>query len=202
VSDRRPYYYHGANQRPINVPGNQWRHDPDHRHGVPYRSPNLQQQYGGWSAPPQGRQDYRGRDAPSPVAQQGARPGPAVQPAQQGFFTPKPEHRPGTNARPAATAPNARPATSAPNAPNYRAARPVPEPRPNALEGVGRGQQTRDYSARGQQSVPSRPQAPRAAAPVQQAPPPVQQVPPPAQANKPSRGAPASHPQGQGPGNR
>jgi hypothetical protein len=37
-----------------------WRHDPSHRHGVPYRDPNLRARFAGITASPEGRRAFRG----------------------------------------------------------------------------------------------------------------------------------------------
>jgi Protein of unknown function (DUF3300) len=176
VTDRRPFYFHGVDRRPIAMPGNVWRHDPDHRRGVPYRNPNLRQQYSGWSAAPDGRGEYRGHDRPATPM----RTEPVARPGSTGFFDSRGTERANPIARPGTAA-------STP-APQYRAARPAPEQPPHVFEGVGRGQETRNFSARGQQSLPSRPSAPPAASTTRPA--------APTSAARPSGGAPPSRPSG------
>jgi hypothetical protein len=228
VIDRNPFYYHNVDRRPIIGAGNNWRHDPDHRHGVAYRDPATRQQYGRVGSAPDSRREYRGRDRPATEGRYPAGNRTAVQPdapaqtlpgapaqtqsagapapaqpdnrtrAQPGFFAPRPEQRPsgtlpGTELRPNAggvaahqtapevrpgtdmrpnvggaaarqTAPEARPTPVRPPVPGY-ALRPTPETRPHAFEGVGRGEDVRNSSARGNASV--RVIAPPVAAPTQ-----------------------------------
>jgi len=45
VADRRPFYYHGHDHRPIVVHNGNWQHDPSHRRGVQYHNPILRTQY-------------------------------------------------------------------------------------------------------------------------------------------------------------
>ncbi|MFN0317375.1 MAG: DUF3300 domain-containing protein, partial [Burkholderiales bacterium] len=41
-------------------PPDRWRHEPNHRHGVPYRDPGLRQKFGRADARPEVRREYRG----------------------------------------------------------------------------------------------------------------------------------------------
>ena len=147
IVNRNSFYYRHVNRRP--VPGNGWQHDPDHRDGVPYRQPSLRQQFNRtqpMARAPDAQRDYGGRSAIAAApAAQGYR-------GQQGSIVP--------GARAAQTAAN--PVVSGPTlAPGSRAApddptvqRPVtrhnPEHRPQSMDGVNRGQDTRDTSSRGQ----------------------------------------------------
>jgi hypothetical protein len=197
--DRHPFYYHGRDHRPIADHGGDWRHDPDHRRGVPYRNPLLRREFGGAARASDARREYRGHQQPS-----------------GGFFAPQPS-APSAIARP--TLPGARtngpatrnndPATRAPSLPIYRNMRPAQEARPQVFEGVGQGRETRGFSARGQQSLQGRapapavsqprslPQAPmaRPSAPAMRSAPAPQSSPAPAQNSSPApaqRSAPAA----------
>ncbi|MDR3387577.1 MAG: DUF3300 domain-containing protein [Rudaea sp.] len=67
------FFYGGWDWRHHHVfgghpPGQQpspWRHDPGHRHGVPYRNASLNQQFGRGVSPADGRQEFRGRPSPA-----------------------------------------------------------------------------------------------------------------------------------------
>jgi hypothetical protein len=128
-----PPFFH-APGRPPPPPG-VWRHDPDHRRGVPYRSEPVRREFRQAPRPPAPpRAEYRGRQAPAPTIAPRAEP--SVRPP----------------------APRAAPA-----APQARA--PIPQSAPHALEGIrAGGPRTREYSARGQASMPRAPaNAPRGA---------------------------------------
>ncbi len=125
------FYYRNVNRRPL-LPGNVWRHDPDHRRGVPYRNPGVRQQFNRPPASPDVRRDFRGRvPAPGTGFDRGDRGSPGPGGTRQDFR----DNRPGTNVVP----------------------RPSFEQRPYALEGIGRGQDARDASTRGHASSPPRP---------------------------------------------
>ena len=54
LHDRRPFYFHGRDHRPITVRNGEWRHDPHHRHGVAYQNPLVRRDFGdarsaGWT---------------------------------------------------------------------------------------------------------------------------------------------------------
>jgi hypothetical protein len=153
ISSRPPFYFNGGGRRPGASPGSQWQHDPDHRRGVPYRDPALRQQLGRWNPATDARREFRGHEvpAPAPAVRSEASARPSGQ--QPGFFAPSAQQQ--------QVAPVAAPGTQAPR---YRYARPVESP-PQALEGVGRGQEARDSSARGQQSFQAPVYRQRAAAP-------------------------------------
>jgi hypothetical protein len=159
IVNPRPFYYH-RDRRSINVgPGNAWRHDPDHRRGVPYRDPSLRQRYGNWTPPPESRREYRGRERQREDPGTIARPAPDRRPPSAQPYVPP-------------SVPPQRPA------PTDRTPRIVPERPPTAFEGVGRGHEARESSVRGQRStqgqVPGRavapPRAPGPASPPAQAP--------------------------------
>ncbi len=151
--DHRPFYYHGSGRRPIVTHNGEWQHDPDHRRGVPYRNPVLRREFPTVARAVDARREYRGHTQPAGQA--------------QGFFNPQPPSAPiARQSAPRAGAAQ-RPVTSgqalpspAP-APLYRGMRRAQEPQPQVFEGVGRGGEERNYSARGQQSLQGR--APSAA---------------------------------------
>ena len=60
--------------RNVNAAPGVWRHDPDHRRGVPYREASLRHQFGRTGASPQGGRDFRGRDGVAAGGSQTARP--------------------------------------------------------------------------------------------------------------------------------
>jgi hypothetical protein len=151
---------------------------------------------------PDARRDFRGRLPEAvPRGEQGDRGQPRpVRPgtnAVQGPVTsagPRPAYAPGSRA------PGSRPAQKYP-AEQTGGARPYQEHRPQALEGIGRGQDARNASARGQASLPSRPPVQQrqptpqpqrvAPAPAQQATPQQQPQPAPSPHNPPrQRGEP------------
>ena len=170
VFNRNSFYYRNVNRWPNQ--GNGWQHDPDHRRGVPYRNPLLREQFNRPAGVPRtadaGR-DFRGR---FPHAANSPDPVPRVQPG--GRAQQRPTLQDPAAVQGAATSGGPRPAVvSVPRSvPTYPAQRGVvPERRPQALEGVGNGQDARNASARGQASFQSRPplQPPRSiAAPTQQ----------------------------------
>lgn len=135
-SDRHPFYYHGADHRPIVRTGDTWRHEPDHRRGVPYRNPLLRQEFATAGRASDARREYRGHGQ------------------AQGFFPPPQQPAPSALARPR---------LNAPAAPAPRAVQPAQPPQ--VFEGLGRGQETRNFSARGQQSLQGRSPAPAASQP-------------------------------------
>jgi hypothetical protein len=109
-----------------------WQHDPDHRRGVPYRNPGVRQQFIRPPASPDVRREFRGRvPAPGTGFDRGNRSS-AVPGGTRPEFR---DNRSGTNVVP----------------------RPSFERQPNALEGIGRGQDARDASGRGHASSPPRP---------------------------------------------
>jgi Protein of unknown function (DUF3300) len=143
IVDARPFYYHRAHRQPL-PPERIWRHDPEHRRGVPYRSPVVRERFRRTVGSPAQRREFRGF-VPSAPAVQSA---PAARPAS-------PDRRavpPGGVERMRPNTPIIRPAPTAPN----RAVRPAPEPRPHVFEGLGRGQDVRRYSERGRESVQQR----------------------------------------------
>ena len=84
-----PRIYHPLPGRPPPAPG-VWRHEPDHRRGVPYRSEPVRREFGQAprpSAPP--RLDYRGREAPTPRTL----PAPAVKPQPPAAARTQPQAR-------------------------------------------------------------------------------------------------------------
>lgn len=160
VVDVRPFYYHRAPP-----PRQVWRHEPEHRRGVPYRDPSVRERFRPPVGSPERRREFRG----FPIVPQ-TRTAPDH----------RPEIRPGTGSRapdehrgaprvggetpranipaPRPNVPGARPTIPTPrtNVPGP-ITRPVPESRPHALEGLGRGQEVRRYSERGHASAQPRP---------------------------------------------
>lgn len=65
--------------RPVNINtgGNNWQHNPEHRHGIKYDNPRVQQRYGNnnLQAGRQDRMDFRGRDGNQVLKPDGGRPG-------------------------------------------------------------------------------------------------------------------------------
>jgi hypothetical protein len=161
IVNRNSFYYRNVNPRL--PPGGGWQHDPEHRRGVAYRNPQLRQQFNlmpGAPTTPDIRREYRGRP---PSAGAGAVPGDRGSPRPPPHADNAP---PGTGNQTAprpSYAPGARPVQKPPAAPGTTG-RPYPEPAPHALDGVGRGQDARNASSRGQASYPARP-------PVQSRPP-------------------------------
>ena len=127
-----------------------WEHDPVHRLGVPYRGVELRQRFGRMSAAPEARRDFRGHDRPSFEGRSGHFPDARGDPGRRSE-----EHSvpPGRSNVPEANRPDMRSAPSRPSAPSV-ASSPHVEQRPHAFEGVGRGPNVRDYSARGHASFP------------------------------------------------
>jgi hypothetical protein len=184
IVDARPFYYHRVDRRPL-PPGNVWRHDPDHRRGVPYRSTFVREQYRRSVPTPERRLDYRGYVPRTPDSRPDNRivPGGSVPPRTVPGARPPEEHR---VAPPAGSVERMRPSTPivrpVPNYPTKAGpiVRPAPEPRPHVFEGVGRGQDVRRNSERGHTSLQAQPpvinRAPVQQPPVNRAP--VQKQPP------------------------
>ena len=129
-----------------------WEHDPVHRLGVPYRGVELRQRFGRMSAAPEARRDFRGHDRPSfeGRSELGHFPDARGDPGRRSE-----EHSvpPGRSNVPEANRPDMRSAPTRPSTPSV-ASPPHVEQRPHAFEGVGRGPNVRDYSARGHASSP------------------------------------------------
>ena len=152
------FYFHTVHVNRATV----WQHDPVHRRGVLYRDTSLRQQFRRTSASPEVRRDFRGRE---PSSFEGRRE-----------FGNRPEARGGPSSRPevhvSPGGPGARPnmgsppsrlnrpdvsrsdTHSAPSRPSVPSgfSRPSVEQRPHAFEGVGRGADVRNFSARGHAS--------------------------------------------------
>lgn len=164
VINHNSFYYRNVNRRP--APGNTWQHDPDHRRGVPYRNPALRQQFNrpqpapATPTSPDTRREFRGYTSGSgPRIEQGDRgqPRPNVS-GQEGRGTTQGAQGAGSSP----TGPRPPVASSERTATKYPAAqssvgRPYLDQRPQALEGVGHGQDARNASARGQASFPRPP---------------------------------------------
>ena len=100
VSDRRPFYFHGRDHKPIVVHNGAWQHDPAHRRNVQYRNPVLRTQYANAApAPRVDRPRTRTNPGGNPMARPaGEAPRTVSVPAnpvartdrqQQGFFPPQ-----------------------------------------------------------------------------------------------------------------
>ena len=138
-----------------------WEHDPVHRRGVPYRNVVLRQQYGRTSAFPEARRDFRGHDRPVLEGRRefgnhlDAPRGPVRRPEERSRPG-VPGDRPITGSTPSrSNVPDAgrsdlRSIPSRPSVSN-EGNRPV-EQRPHVFEGVGRGADARNSSARGHAS--------------------------------------------------
>ena len=63
VIDAHPFYYHRFDRRPI-VHVDVWRHESEHRRGVPYRHASVAQQFHRGVAPPIVRHESRGQPMP------------------------------------------------------------------------------------------------------------------------------------------
>ena len=173
-----------------------WRHDPVHRQGVAYRSPSVAEQYGRGPRPGvETRRDYRGFEQPRPAQaqarpEQPRQPAPAPQPrvtpappVQQPHPAPAPQARPEQPREPApapqprvtpapqvqqphpAPAPQARPETPPQQVGPARAA---PQRAQGPTTFGGSGQQVRQFSNRGRESLGGTPpgQAPAANRPA------------------------------------
>jgi len=115
----RPPYYSGK--------GHTWQHDPDHRHGVPYRDASLNLHFGRPPAAPAPRAEYRGYE-------QSITPHAGVSAS----------HTPSELAHPAMLQRTGGPSTGH---------RTLVAQRAHALENVGQGVAARNFSARGQASL-------------------------------------------------
>jgi len=116
VVDRRPFYFHGRDHKPIVVHNGTWQHDPAHRRSVQYHNPILRTQYASAAPAPAPRVDRTRtrtndtRPGGNPMARPaGEAPRTASVPSnpvartdrQQGFFPPQhpaPQNEAQTNA--------------------------------------------------------------------------------------------------------
>ncbi len=140
------FYFKTVNVNRVTV----WQHDPIHRRGVLYRDASLRQQFRRMSASPEVRHDFRGRD-PSSFA---GRSGFGTRPETRGGPGSRLEERgspPGRSNVPDARRSDIRSAPSRPSVPSG-VSPPHFEQRPHAFEGVGRGADVRNFSARGHAS--------------------------------------------------
>ena len=164
------FYYnrieHGERHPPrVNRAPGVWHHDPDHRRGVPYRDASLRRQFERGPASPDARREYRGYAPPSsgaPEAVRNIQPEPRSAPARPNRRAePAPSPAPVPRTAPAETPPPAgggQTVRQFEQAPHVRPSmprevtRPSAEVRPHAFEGIGRGSEVRDSSARGHSS--------------------------------------------------
>ncbi len=223
VINDNSFYYRNVNRRP--GAGNGWLHDPDHRRGVAYRNPVLDRQFSRTPGSPDSHGDYRGRYSNTPAApgagngvtrgNQGDRGDrrqqrPPQSPGLSG--APHQQFPPGQGGTRQVLAQGAVPPTltARGNFPRARGEQP-----PEAFERVGRSDDARNASARGQANsprppvtMPQRPTvAPQTSRPVQ----PLPQMQPSVHESAPRRVQPAPQQreqrqqpeqrQGPGPGN-
>lgn len=156
------YYYNTAHARrqgnTMSGTPHVWQHDPGHRGAVPYRDASLRRQFGRSDASAGVRGDFRGYDRSSPAGS-GAL---GNRPDARGSLATRSDQRGGSHATgggPGAATPTVRgsPPVSGnvpgrPIAPPAVVGHPGVEQRPPAFEGVGRGAEVRDHSARGHAS--------------------------------------------------
>ncbi len=152
-----PRIYHPRPGHALPGPG-VWRHDPDHRRNVPYRSEPVRREFRQAPKPSAPRAEYRGREAPTPTIARRAEPSVrapaqrAAPPPQAQRATPPPQaQRAAPPSQAQRTAPPSQPRRAAPPS---QARAPTPQSPPHALEGIrAGGARTREYSARGQASI-------------------------------------------------
>ncbi len=152
--------FNSINRRHPPIVGNTWRHDPDHRRGVPYRDVEVRRKFLGDRGIPDARRNFRGYPPPATGT---ANPN-IVQPLAPPVVRPLPQV--------VSPLPQREQQQTAPGPPpSYRA------PSPPAFESFGRGREVRAEAERGFNSRHSTPmpmvrpsEGPRPAAPA--APPP------------------------------
>src|SRR6266581_7526063 len=158
VDNVNNFYFKTVNVNRVTV----WQHDPIHRRGVLYRDASLRQQFRRMSASPEVRRDFRGHDPSSFAGQSGfgtrpeTRGGPGSRLEERGSpgglgARPNMGSPPGRSNVPDARRSDFR---SAPSRPSVQSGVSPPhfEQRPHAFEGVGRGADVRNFSARGNSS--------------------------------------------------
>lgn len=156
--------------------GRAWAHDPWHRVGVPYRSPQLRERFQPrLPGSPQKRYEYRGHERPPATGGVPSTPPPAwrrvpggTPPAPAPRVTPTPRVTPAPRVRPPSPAPRVTP-TPAPRVtpPAWRPVAPAPAP---IYQRSRNGAEAREFSNRGRESRQSAP-APQPSAPPPSAPP-------------------------------
>ena len=140
------FYFKTVNVNRVTV----WQHDTIHRRGVLYRDASLRQQFRRMSASPEVRRDFRGHDPSSFAGRSGlgTRPETRVGPGSRLEERGSPSGRSNV---PDARRSDIRSAPSRPSVPSG-VSPPHFEQRPHAFEGVGRGADVRNFSARGHAS--------------------------------------------------
>jgi hypothetical protein len=140
--------------------GDRWQHKPEHRHGVKYNNPRVEQRFGNSASRngAQNRMDFRGRDGNQvlkPAA--GQRPS-----ASQGATRPSAGQRPAGGQGASRPSAGQRPAGGKADAGKRPASRPSTAQRPsggkgggNALGNINSGKAARAQSARGHASLAS-----------------------------------------------
>ncbi len=133
------WHNHGVYVRNPRYPGNghPWKHDPGHRHGVPYREASLNRRFGRTATPASAPVEFRGYG--SSVNTRIGEPGNRL-PKESVPTTPTTETRE--------------------RIPSRSISQPYVEPRPEAFDNVGRGSEVRSFSARGNASLSGRSSAP------------------------------------------
>ena len=168
VINYNSFYYRNAHRHPN--PGHRWLHDPDHRHGAPYRSPALREQFNRSPNNTDMRSDFRGRYPTAPNNGTDARRDDRGGQGGRGDRGDRGDRR--GDPRPVQSGTNPllppldnaarRPASMpgpVPNAPPNRGnnQRPRGEQSPQSLEGAGRGDDARNTGSRGQANSPRPP---------------------------------------------
>jgi hypothetical protein len=167
IDDRRHWFAHEPPER------HEWEHNAAHRLGVPYRTPALNRQFGRAGASRRAFDAYRGWATPrpeptppvrAPQPQRGAVPTIRAPRPQRGAVPPIRAPQPPREGIPTLRTPQmAAPPRMAPQR-GVEAQPQFAAPRGHAFEGIGRGPEVRDFSARGHQSFQN--------APARSAPPP------------------------------
>lgn len=130
---------HYNNFNRTNIKNANWRHNANHRKGVPYRDRAVRERYGRGKGNTRSREQFRGR----------------AKVGQKDLFRTKPKDRAGKQARRTTPKRDARPqrrSTSPRAQPRQRNTKRSSGKGPSAFDGIGRGKQTRSYSARGRSS--------------------------------------------------
>ncbi|HXM83800.1 MAG TPA: DUF3300 domain-containing protein [Burkholderiales bacterium] len=164
-------FYRPRDANLTNRGSNAWQHDPNHRRSVPYREASVRASFGRASAAPasaapEARRDFRGHLPAAAGQRASAAPAPVARANTDSASTRAnvPASR-GSNIRGAPS----RPIVPVPASVPAVASRPATEQRPHVLEGVGRGVDERNSSARGRTSIQAT--APAISAPVSRRPP-------------------------------
>ena len=150
---------HYNNFNRTNIKKSNWNHNGNHRKGVPYKNRAVKERYGRGKGNTRSREQFRGRakagqkdlfrSAPKD------RGGKRSAPKDRGGKRAAPKDRARTQARRTTPKREARPQqrrTSPRSQPRQRSTKRSSGRSPSAFDGIGRGKQTRSYSARGRSS--------------------------------------------------